>query len=210
MRENQVTSLFEDHTGRLWVGIDNTLTIYSNGKFRRIDKPDGRPVGVIVGITEDVDYNIWAETIGPPRNLIRIQDLKVRQEFPAPQMPAAREVAAHPGGGIWLGLINGDLAHYRDGTTEVIRFNHGQDSDVRQLTVNSDGSVLGATAFGLSDGSKERSRLSPSGTAFLAIASLASSQTTLALCGCTRSVGSLRSRTPSCKSGGSSLTSGCN
>ena len=149
LRENQVTSLFEDHAGRLWVGIDNTLTIYSKGKFRRIDKPNGRPVGVIVGITEDVDYNIWAETIGPPRNLIRIQDLKVRQEFPAPQMPAAREVAADPSGGIWLGLINGDLAHYRDGTTEVISFNYRQDSDVRQLIVNSDGSVLGATAFGL-------------------------------------------------------------
>jgi len=38
---NQVTSLLEDHEGQLWVGIDSTLTIYKNGRFHRINKPDG-------------------------------------------------------------------------------------------------------------------------------------------------------------------------
>jgi len=32
-------------------------------------------------MTEDVDSNIWVETIGPPRTLIRIHDLKVQEEF---------------------------------------------------------------------------------------------------------------------------------
>jgi len=35
---NQVTSLFEDHAGRHWVGIDNTLNIYENGRFTRITR----------------------------------------------------------------------------------------------------------------------------------------------------------------------------
>ena len=146
---NQVTSLLEDHAGRLWVGVDRTMSIYENGKFRRIDRPDGRPIGLAVGMTEDVDNNIWVETVGPPRTLIRIHDFKVQEEFPVPLMPAARKVAADPEGGIWLGLMNGDLARYRQGKTEVFPFKHDEDSRVNQLIVNSDGSVLGATPLGV-------------------------------------------------------------
>ena len=145
----QVTSLLEDHAGRLWVGVDHTMSIYKNGRFRRIGRRDGTSIGAVVGMTEDVDNNIWVETIGPPRTLIRIQDLKVQEEFPVPQMPAARKVAADPEGGIWLGLMNGDLARYRHGKTEIFPFKHGEDSRVNQLIVNSDGSVLGATPLGL-------------------------------------------------------------
>jgi len=64
-------------------------------------------------------------------------------------MPAARQVAADPAGGIWLGTRNGDLVRYRNGHAEVIAFKHAPDSQVDHLLVNSDGSVLGATVFGL-------------------------------------------------------------
>jgi len=144
-----VTSLFEDHAGRLWVGIDDALTVYADGKFRRITKRDGTATGMIVGITEDVDHNIWVESKGPGRPLIRIQDFEIKEELPTPQMPAARRVAADPGGGLWLGLMNGDLARYQHGRIESFHFQHAQDSRVEQVTVNPDGSVLGATAFGL-------------------------------------------------------------
>jgi signal transduction histidine kinase/ligand-binding sensor domain-containing protein len=145
----QVTSMFEDHAGRLWVGIDRTLNLYRNGTFRRIDRQNGSPVGLVVGITEDSENNIWIETSGTPRKLIRIQDLMFREEFPAPQMPAARRIAADPSGGLWLGLMDGDLTRYRQGTTEVFRFNHATYPLVEQVTVNPDGSVLAATALGL-------------------------------------------------------------
>jgi signal transduction histidine kinase len=100
-------------------------------------------------MTEDVENNIWVEISGPPKTLIRIHDLKVQEEFPVPQMPAARKVAADPEGGIWLGLMNGDLARYRQGKTEIFPFKHGEDSRVNQVIVNSDGSVLGATPLGV-------------------------------------------------------------
>ncbi len=146
---DQVTSLFEDHAGRLWVGVDHTMSIYKDGRFSRIDRRDGTPIGLVVGITEDVNRDIWVETTGPPRTLICIHDLKVQEEFPVPQMPAARKVAADSQGGIWLGLMNGDLAQYRDGKTEVFPFKHEEDSRVNQLLVNTDGSVLGATPVGV-------------------------------------------------------------
>jgi len=145
----QVTSLFEDKAGRLWIGLDDTLSVYQQGRFRRINGLGGGPTGMIVGITEDIDGDLWVEAKRKTMTLLRIRDFKVQQEFPAPDMPAARRVAADPEGGIWLGLINGDLARYQHGQIEIFHFQHKPDSRVEQVMVNSDGSVLGATAFGL-------------------------------------------------------------
>jgi ligand-binding sensor domain-containing protein/signal transduction histidine kinase len=156
LRSGQITSLFEDHAGRLWVGKDNTISIYEGETVKGINRPDGTPIGVVAGITEDVDNNVWIETIGPPRTLIHVRDFKVREMFPVPKMPAARKLAADPAGGIWLGLMNGDLARYRHGETEIFHFNRREDSRVNQLLVTSDGSVLGATAVGLIGWRKEK------------------------------------------------------
>jgi signal transduction histidine kinase/ligand-binding sensor domain-containing protein len=140
------TSFFEDHAGRLWVGIDNTLLVYESGKFRPITSKNGSPIGMVYSITEDTENNIWVESQGP---LTRIRDFKVEEEFPSAQVPAAYRVVADPKKGIWLGLANGDLARYQDGRTETFHFQHAVKSRVEQLTVNPDGSVLGTTASGL-------------------------------------------------------------
>jgi signal transduction histidine kinase/ligand-binding sensor domain-containing protein len=146
---NQVTSLFEDHAGQHWVGIDNTLNIYENGRFIRITRRDGSPTGMIVGIAEDVQNNLWLLSYRPPRMLIRIFDRKIQEEFPMPPMPEARSLVADPRGGVWLGLTNGDLARYQQGRAETFHFEHPPNSRVNQVVMSSDGSVLGATSYGL-------------------------------------------------------------
>jgi signal transduction histidine kinase/streptogramin lyase len=149
----QVTSLLEDHAGRLWVGVDNSLLAYENGKFRPVAGRHGHPIGFVVGMTEDVEQNIWAETRGSPRKLLKIRDFKVQEEFPAPKIPAARQIAADPNGGIWLGLLSGDLARYAQGKLDVFPFIRSdpptEDSGVNHLLVNPDGSVMGATDVGV-------------------------------------------------------------
>jgi signal transduction histidine kinase/ligand-binding sensor domain-containing protein len=146
---NQVTSLFEDHEHRLWVGIDNSLTVYEKGVFTPINRRDGTGLGLVVGIAEDIDHNIWAVTGGRRRALIRIADRIVQEELEAPKIPPPHKVAADPQGGIWLGLMNGDLARYQDGRMDTVHFDPGSSSMVVQLTVGSDGSVLAATESGL-------------------------------------------------------------
>lgn len=144
------TSLFEDHAGRFWVGVDQTLSIYKNGQFTQVKRNDSSRIGFVTGITEDIDNNIWVEVyLNSTRRLLRIRDFKVVEEFPAPQIPAARKVAPDPRGGIWLGLMSGDLARFKQGHAETFHFVRTQDADVEQIMVNPDGSVLGATAFGL-------------------------------------------------------------
>src|SRR5262249_1467498 len=135
---HQVTSLFEDHAGQWWVGVDNSLFVFEKRGFTRIKKRDGGPMGMIVGITEDADKNIWVLSFGPPRMLTRIHDGKAREELPTPQVPAASSLVADSRGGIWLGLLNGDLARYQRGRIETFRFDHTPNSRVNQLLLSSD------------------------------------------------------------------------
>ncbi len=146
---SQVTSLFEDRAGRFWVGIDDKLYIYKDGKFIPINTPDGKPVGAVTAITEDADDNIWAEVVDP-NGLVRIHNREVREELAETQVPRGLTLAGDPGGGIWLGLLSGGLARYRDGHLETFPFERRPDSvPIRQIAVSSDGSVLGATSEGV-------------------------------------------------------------
>jgi Signal transduction histidine kinase len=150
---NLVTSLFEDHAGRLWVGLDNSLFIHDKGVFRQITKSNGSSIGFVVGTAEDGKHNVWVETNGPPRSLIRISNFIGQQEFPAPQIPAARKLAVAPDGSVWLGLLSGDLARYKRDKVDIFRFKNSPspslESAVNEVVISSDEAVLGATAFGL-------------------------------------------------------------
>jgi signal transduction histidine kinase/ligand-binding sensor domain-containing protein len=146
---SQVTSLFEDHAGRHWVGIDNTLNIYENGRLTKVEGRGGGSSGMILGITEDARNNLWMLSYRPPRLLLRVSDRRVQEEIPMPPMPAARALVADPSGGIWLGLTNGDLALYREGHAQTFHFEHPPNSRVYQVALSSDGSVLAGTTYGL-------------------------------------------------------------
>lgn len=146
---NQVTSLLVDHAGTVWAGIDNKLFVSHLGRFREIKKDDGRAIGMIAGIAEDSDRNIWVETAGPPGTLVRIRDLEIQDRFPAPETPLARKIVADPQRGIWLGLVSGDLARFRDGQVQTFVFGEHPSSRVLAITAASDGSILGGTAFGV-------------------------------------------------------------
>jgi len=143
----QVTSLFEDHAGRLWVGLDQGLWVYENGRFERITRTDARPMGYVTGIAEDDHQRIWIAAAGPPRILMRVEGRVVREDVS--NLPPTRRVAADPTGGLWVGLRNGDLAHVRDGQIEVHGFKHSEEASFEQLLPEADGSVLGATSYGL-------------------------------------------------------------
>jgi len=151
---SQVTSVFEDRTGTLWVGINSTLTFRNQGRFEPIDIPDPDPKGIVTSLTEDVNGNVWAEVRGSPSKLIRIQDRRVREVFVEPRVPAATRLAADPEGGVWLGLRSGNLARFRNGVVETFPFQRASSAaadpaPISQLAVRHDGSVLAAATFGL-------------------------------------------------------------
>jgi PAS domain S-box-containing protein len=145
----QVSSLLEDHQGNIWVGVDDGLFIYKDGRFRRIPEPDHHPLGLVLALTEDVDGNIWAECVGAQRRLLRIRDFKVREEFSTPQVPAAHDIAADPKGGIWLGTLSDDLTFFREGIARTFPLKLSGKSWAYQIAVDPDGSVITASDDGL-------------------------------------------------------------
>jgi PAS domain S-box-containing protein len=148
----QVGSLLEDHQGNIWVGVDDGLFIYKDGRFRRITGPDHHPLGLVLGITEDADGNIWAQCKGSQRRLIRIRDFKVREDFPEPPVPPANTIAADPKGGIWLGALTGDLTFFREGIARTFPLNlkgSWAEKTAHQISVDPDGSVITASDTGL-------------------------------------------------------------
>ncbi|HEY6769597.1 MAG TPA: two-component regulator propeller domain-containing protein, partial [Candidatus Sulfotelmatobacter sp.] len=148
----EITSLLEDRAGRLWVGVDKELSVYERGNFRKIHTRDGSPLGAVRAMTEDVDGSIWVATRDPERNnrrLLRIQDLRIREEISSPQLPAINALAPDPHGGVWLGLASGGLARFRNGQMEFFPFSSPHDGPVYGLLVNSDTSILAATTSGL-------------------------------------------------------------
>ena len=144
-----VTALWEDRARRLWVGLDNELALYADGEFRRVHGLDGRThLGLVTTITEDRDGNLWASIAGVQPRLLRIRDLAVQEEFPAQQIPYSVVLAPDTDGGIWLGLLNGQLGHYRNGTFDTFPL-HQKAQPVSGLMVDSDGSVWASSASGL-------------------------------------------------------------
>jgi len=138
----RVTALLQDHARRLWVGIDNMVTIYEQGRFHKVNRPDGSPLGTTTAMAEDREQNIWA-VVNPDRKVFRIRDRRVQEEFDAPRIPISRAVAADPTGGVWLTFLDG-FGHYRDGKLEAIKTNGASG-----LAADADGSLWGATRSGL-------------------------------------------------------------
>ena len=141
-----ITSLLEDHQHRLWVGIDNGLTVYDNGKFHPVKQPDGKPLGIVTALIEDTDHNVWASVTQPA--LFRIQNLKVEDKLVPPQVPRVASMAADVREGVWLGLSSGVLARLRHGHMEPLPTHRPADHSIRNLLVEPDDSIWGATQDG--------------------------------------------------------------
>ena len=149
-----VSAMFEDHSGRLWLGVDEKLMLYERGKFLEVTKPDGSPLalgGHVVAVTEDLDQNIWAMAYTIPRHLYRIRDQKVREEVPLTKLEYASWLVSDNEGGIWLGAhSNNTIAHYRAGQLQLISLPEGKTlTIVNYLHAESAQSVWVATSNGL-------------------------------------------------------------
>jgi signal transduction histidine kinase/ligand-binding sensor domain-containing protein len=96
----QVTALFEDDRGVLWMGIDRDLFSYSNGRFSKKVRSDGKPTGMVVSMAEDASESIWIVTTGTDR-LLRL-DPKTGAAEPVPEAQSATRLASSPKGLVYL------------------------------------------------------------------------------------------------------------
>ncbi|MCP5046514.1 MAG: hypothetical protein GY940_05030, partial [bacterium] len=59
---NRIRSLFEDSRGRIWIGTNQGLSCFHQGKFTNYSIKDGLPNGVCYSLLEDNKQNIWIGT----------------------------------------------------------------------------------------------------------------------------------------------------
>jgi ligand-binding sensor domain-containing protein len=57
---NQVTALFEDSSGKIWIGTDEGISVYDGNSFQNYTAADGLVDGTIISIGEDQYGVIWA------------------------------------------------------------------------------------------------------------------------------------------------------
>jgi signal transduction histidine kinase/ligand-binding sensor domain-containing protein len=146
--EQRGASLFQDRSGRIWLGSKTGLGYIENDRFVSMN---GVPAAFIDSLAEDKQGNVWVvhRTLG----LLRIStDLKV-QQMPAPNghLDWWRMAVDPVDGGLWLGNVAGGLVHLVDGEVRASfsaadGLGKGAVNDVR---VASDGTVWAATNDGL-------------------------------------------------------------
>jgi signal transduction histidine kinase/ligand-binding sensor domain-containing protein len=148
-RQRAVTSLLEDGSGRLWIGLNNTLNVFSQGELKSIKSGRGSDLGMIWRLVQDPQNDIWAMTPPVTSHIFRIRDRAVVEQFDPKILGAPFAVASDPVNGVWFGYASGAIAHYHDGQLEKFAADPATGIPIRELLPEVDGTVLAASDRGL-------------------------------------------------------------
>ena len=116
----RVTSMLEDTSGQLWVGVDNDLTRFDGKSFQLVRKPDGSKLGVMVGLAEGQTHDVWVLTAGRPYKLYRVRRGQYLEEVRLPLNARPAAIASGSDGAIWIADEGSNLYVYRDGSVATI------------------------------------------------------------------------------------------
>jgi len=144
----QVTALFEDPQGVLWMGIDHDLFSYSNGRFSKKVRSDGKPTDMVVAMAEDANRSIWIVTAGTDR-LLRLNPRTGAAEV-VPTSLSPTRITSGPNGTVYLiSFLSGEISILRHGQAwEDVRLATGPRT-ARSLLAYDEDTVFVATDAGL-------------------------------------------------------------
>jgi signal transduction histidine kinase len=146
----RVTSLLEDHAGRIWVGLDNTLNVLQDGQLRPVAGLGGDDKSLLLRVVEDADRAVWVLLAGERRVVRRIGvDLVAEEALPAARIGDPSHLEADPRGGLWLSYRDGSLAHHRDGVLQKFPAQALSQGRIDRMQVAADGTLIAATQTGL-------------------------------------------------------------
>lgn len=149
-------SLFQDHTGRIWVSAPLGFGYLNNDRF----VPVSSVYGAVSAISEDAAGNLWIAN--EHAGLFQVRGETVVQQISWSSLghnDPVTAVSADPlHGGLWLGFFLGGIAYYKDGQiqasyTVADGLTAGRVNDIQ---LDRDGTVWIATESGLSSVRKGR------------------------------------------------------
>ena len=153
LRDNQITSLFEDPRGRIWVGtLNGGVSWFEHGRFTPVR---GMPVGIATAIFADAHEGVWIcySAFG----LFHVIGGTVVESVPWPwsqqeRSPQVSAIVPDSLGGLWLGFLTGGIAYFKDGQVHnSFSRKDGLGSDrIWNLYIDHKGTLWASTEGGLS------------------------------------------------------------
>ncbi len=153
LRDNEITSLFEDQRGRIWVGtLNGGVAWFEHGRFT---PARGVPVGIATAIFADAHEGVWIclSAFG----LFHVINGSVVESVPWPwsqqeHSPQVSAVAPDSLGGLWLGFLKGGITYFKDGQVHTsLSRKDGLGSDrIWNLYIDHEGTLWASTEGGLS------------------------------------------------------------
>ena len=141
-------SLFQDSSGRIWVGSPSGLGYVEHGTYTSVN---GVPGGFIDSFAEDNDGNLWLAH--RDRGVLRIsRDGRIDSPWEKKSLFLRRLAADPVRGGIWIGSFSEGLVHFADGRIAASYSIPDQQGTgfISQVSVAAAGTVWVANTKGLS------------------------------------------------------------
>ncbi len=111
----EVSALYQDHAGRLWVGTQGGLACREAGRWRLFTRADGLSAEEVRALAEDAQGNLWIGTVGG--GLDRLRAGEFRAFHKADGLPS-EDIAAllvDAQGVLWVGTFGSGLGRWADG-----------------------------------------------------------------------------------------------
>ena len=106
-------SLFQDHTGRIWVSTPYGFGYLDNDRYVAVSNVPG----AVTAIAQDTAENLWIAN--EHAGLFQVLGGSVVQQIPWSRLKENEHVSVMAPdvvqGGVWFGFFLGGIAHYRDG-----------------------------------------------------------------------------------------------
>jgi len=144
-------SLFQDHSGRIWLSTQQEFGYFENGRVIRIP---GCPGGNVLSISEDTTGSLWmANENAGLFHLIRGSEIQqIPWSWLGHKDHASALAADSSQGGLWLGFHLGGIVYFIDGQVRAsyAAANGLGQGRVNHLRVDQEGTLWAATEGGLS------------------------------------------------------------
>ena len=145
-------SLFEDHTGRVWLAGFGGIGYLQRERF--VETADISR-GPVYSIVEDPTGRLWISSLY--EGLLQLSGGQIIQKIPWADLGhkgQARAMAADSSGGLWLGYYQGGLAYFKNGrlhasypSTSIAGL---EDAAIRDLRLDREGTLWESTEGGIS------------------------------------------------------------
>lgn len=145
---NEIHSLYEDHTGKIWFTAGGDLVYWDHYRFHPLKLPK-ETSNDVASVVEDAQHKLWALE---STSLFRLDQRQVEQRIELPKDFALYgHMAPDLHGGVWVSDHAYHMFHYSDGHFQEMKLKDasGADAAVEAMSADSDDPLLVTTSSGL-------------------------------------------------------------